>query len=317
MGRRSKPLALARIFTLAASVAAPGLVHAADLDFPPPPPAPLPPPPVEFGGGWYLRGDVGASIYSTPKLSTAPSPAVVNYYNTDLGAGGFAGVGVGYQFNSWLRADVTGEYRFSSGFRTNDWMHAMYVDEKTNKAGKLLRTGYDDLTTESTSGNYSSAVVMVNGYADLGTYYGVTPFVGAGVGAAFHRFAGLSEQSQINGTALDLDKNGAEPVPYATKVSGGTYKTQMKTSFAWALHAGLSYAVTPNLKLELAYRYLNLGEASTGVLNCFCGSTLAAIKVKDIESHDIKLGMRWMFGAPVVAAAAYEPPPMMPLVRKY
>ncbi len=308
---RSKPHVLARMFTLAASVAAPGLVHAADLL--PPPPPPLPPPPVEFGGGWYLRGDVGASIYTRPKLSTAPSPDVVNYYNTDLGGGGFAGIGIGYQFNSWLRGDVTGEYRFSSGFRTNDRIKSKY--STVDDVG--LRKDYDETTHETTSGNYSAAVVLVNGYADLGTYYGVTPFVGAGVGAAFHRFSGLSETSQITGSYTYPDYPDVGSVGYQT-ISGGTYKTQMKTSFAWALHAGLSYAVTPNLKLELAYRYLNLGEGSTGVLNCFCGSTLTPIKAKDIESHDIKLGMRWMFGAPVLAAA-YEPPPppMIPLVRKY
>ncbi|GJD63835.1 outer membrane protein [Methylobacterium frigidaeris] len=308
---RSKPLALARIFTLAASVAAPGLVHAADLL--PPPPPPLPPPPVEFGGGWYLRGDVGASIYTRPKLSTVPSPDVVNYYNTDLGGGGFAGIGVGYQFNSWLRGDVTGEYRFSSGFRTNDRFKSKYPTY--DEAG--LRRDHDDATYETTNGNYSAAVVLVNGYADLGTYYGVTPFVGAGVGAAFHHFSGLSESSQITGSYTYADYPEWGKYGYQS-ISGGTYKNQTKTSLAWALHAGLSYAVTPNVKLELAYRYLNLGEGSTGVLNCFCGTPLAPIKVKDIEAHDIKLGMRWMFGAPVLAAA-YEPPPpsMMPLVRKY
>ncbi|KMO34123.1 outer membrane protein [Methylobacterium aquaticum] len=308
---RSKPLALARIITLAASVAAPALVHAADLGLLPPPP-PLPPPPVEFGGGWYLRGDVGASIYSTPKLSTVPSPDVINYYNSDLGGGAFAGIGVGYQFNSWLRGDVTGEYRFSSGFHTND--HYKWKDTSTDENGLRLN---DNTTYEATNGNYSAAVVMVNGYADLGTYYGITPFVGAGVGAAFHRFSGVSETSQINTTYTYADNPDWGTAGAPTRISGGSYKNQMKTSFAWALHAGLSYAVTPNLKLELAYRYLNMGEGSTGVLNCFCGTTLTPIKVRDIEAHDVKLGMRWMFGAPVVAAYEPPPPPMMPLVRKY
>ena len=40
-------------------------------------------------------------------------------------------------------------------------------------------------------------------------------------------------------------------------------------------------------------------------------------RAKELESHDIKLGMRWMLGGPVVTpVAAYEPPPP-PLVRKY
>jgi opacity protein-like surface antigen len=58
---RSKLVALVRTLTLAASVGAPSLAAAADL-LPPPPPPPYAPP-IEVGGGWYLRGDVGASVY--------------------------------------------------------------------------------------------------------------------------------------------------------------------------------------------------------------------------------------------------------------
>ena len=36
------------------------------------------------------------------------------------------------------------------------------------------------------------------------------------------------------------------------------------TKFAWALHAGVGMAISPNAKLELAYRYLNMGKAETG-----------------------------------------------------
>ena len=39
-----------------------------------------------------------------------------------------------------------------------------------------------------------------------------------------------------------------------------------KWNFAWALHAGLAYKVTPNFTVELAYRYLDLGDGMTGDL---------------------------------------------------
>ena len=69
--------------------------------------------------------------------------------------------------------------------------------------------------------------------------------------------------------------------------------------------------MTPNLKLELGYRYLNLGESVTGTLNCFCGATFSPLKVKDLDSHDIKLGFRWLLAPP--------PPPIYdaPIIRKY
>ncbi|MFE1598469.1 outer membrane protein [Methylobacterium sp. ID0610] len=314
---RSKPLALARIVTVAAAVGAPGLVRAADLL--PPPPPPLPPPPVEMGGGWYLRGDVGASIYTEPHLSTVPQPDPVHYYGSEIGGGGFAGIGVGYQVNPWLRGDVTGEYRFSAGMRANDRINA---PPYTVQGPDGLRGVFSDQTDETTNGHLSSAVVLANVYADLGTWYGVTPFVGGGVGVAFNHLSGFSDNSVnlIKYNLIDANGNVGSDVYSQGGSSGGVYKSKTTTSFAWALHAGLSYAVTPGLKLELAYRYLNLGEARTGVLNCFCGQSYAPIKVKDIESHDIKLGMRWLFGVPLVAPmppiAAYEPPPG-PIVRKY
>ena len=61
-----------------------------------------------------------------------------------------------------------------------------------------------------------------------------------------------------------------------------------------------------------------MGEAETGVVSCLPACNLRTVyRAKELESHDIKLGMRWMFGAPVVAAYEPPPPPMMPLVRKY
>ena len=86
-----------------------------------------------------------------------------------------------------------------------------------------------------------------------------------------------------------------------------------KTSFAWALHAGLGYDVTPNFKVELAYRYMHLGDMRTGAINCFCGATYSPLRIKGLEAHEIKLGMRWLLNAPPAPIAMAE----APLVRKY
>jgi opacity protein-like surface antigen len=82
---------------------------------------------------------------------------------------------------------------------------------------------------------------------------------------------------------------------------------------AWALHAGVAYDVTHNFKVEFAYRYLNLGDAKTGTLHRYdeTGCDCLAVKFKDLDSHDFKLGMRWLLGAPVMAASN------APVVRKY
>lgn len=297
---RLKPVALARALPLAAAVAISLPVAAFAADMLPPPPPMMPPPPVEVGSGWYLRGDVGVGLMDLRKtiaVDASSPPAPYNYaaIQDHVSDQVFVGGGVGYQFTPWLRADLTGEYRTLS-----DWRFIA----QDNTGG--FSGGYN-LTT----GKFASVVGLANGYVDLGTWYGITPFVGAGVGLAHHMFQSVTDQglgAYVGGFGYGGPKD--------------------KTNLAWALHAGLGYSVTPNLKLELAYRYLNMGDAQTGVVGCLpaCPGNLRTIyKARDIESQDFKIGMRWMLGGPVFAAAApayYEPPPPMmapppPLVRKY
>jgi opacity protein-like surface antigen len=104
-------------FAIAAllSLGAAGAALATDLPAPPPPP-----PPVEFGG-WYLRGDIGGAIGMLESAGSSFNPDVtVPGFQSDsssLGNAVFLGAGVGYQFNSWFRADVTGEWRNQQGYR--------------------------------------------------------------------------------------------------------------------------------------------------------------------------------------------------------
>ncbi|WP_018260508.1 outer membrane protein [Methylobacterium sp. WSM2598] len=295
---RSKPRALARIVTLAAGIGVPGFVHAADL-LPPPPP---PPPPVEVGGGWYLRGDVGVGITDLRQTiaEDVTVPAKPYKYKTiqdHLSDQFFIGAGVGYQFNPWLRADISGEYRSQA-----DWR---FVSKDVSPGVGPGQNLYNRDT-----GKLSTVVSLANVYADLGTWYGVTPFIGAGVGVAHHMFGSVTDEGLGDAAG-----------------GFGYGPSNAKTNLAWAVHAGLGYAVSPNLKLELAYRYLNMGEARSGRLDCFPGCVNPPLStvytLKDIESHDIKIGMRWMLGGPVVApvpvpVASFEPaPPPGPIVRKY
>lgn len=282
--RRSKLPALVRSITLVASVAAPCLAQAADL-LPPLPPEPLPPP-VEIGGGWYLRGDVGAGAVEVNKIVTRRSdgylPESYQIEQKAISGSYFAGGGVGYQFNAFLRGDVTGEYR--GGGRLN------FSDSTLEASGSKYLDYYN--------ANISSVVVMANGYIDLGTWYGITPYVGGGVGSAFHHVSGFNDIGLLG---------------------SGIAREKYSSTFAWSAQAGLAYSVTPNVKLELGYRYSNLGHVKLGAINCFNnGCDLPySYTAKDITSHDVKIGMRWLLGgvAALPAVAEYQEP--APLVRKY
>jgi opacity protein-like surface antigen len=254
---------------------------AADLPMPPP----YIPPPIEDFGGWYLRGDIGFSNQRVKDIhygrESAYTPLTSFNQDSSFNSAGIFGLGVGYQFNNWFRADLIGQYRGNSNFTA--------VDRFTGNASGTPYSGQDNY-----SGSKSEWLVMVNGYVDLGTWWGVTPFIGAGVGTAQVKISGFTD-------------TGINTIPFST-TSYASAPSDSRWNFAWAAHAGLAYRVNPALTLELAYTYLNMGDGQTGVLTAYDGTTTGNVfKFKDITSHDIKFGMRWA----IDPGPAYLPPPLV------
>jgi len=243
-----------------------------------PPPAYAPPPAEEFGG-WYLRGDIGFSNQQVKNVRYDyapyyPAGQVLNQANS-FDTGGIYGVGVGYQFNNWIRADVTGQYRGNANYKG--------VDTFVNPGNV---PGYDLYGASK-----SEWVVMANAYVDLGTWWCITPFVGAGVGASRVTIANFTDVGSGNGTVSS----------YATA------STASKWNLAWAAHAGLAYKVSPNLTMELAYSYMSLGDGLASNLTAYTGFTRGLpFKFENITSHDVKLGVRWNIDSQPVYA-----PPLM------
>ena len=254
---------------------------AADLLFPPPAePVYVP---VEFHGGLYLRGDVGIGISD---LRTRPSTfdqfvPDVRYEQHNLDDSGFIDLGIGYKFNNYFRADVTGEYRTSAHFSAIESYNQGFFN--TPKDGSRLNDIYN--------GTIRTVAGFVNGYVDLGTWWSLTPYVGAGVGVANVRFSSITDQGQTGGFGFTQPKS--------------------QTNFAWALMTGVAFNVTPSTKIELGYRYLNMGNVSSGAPVCQnqanCPNEVQHFK---LASQDIRLGARYMFDV--------EPPPgQYPVVRKF
>ena len=249
---------------------------AADMAIAPPPPAYAPPPIVEDFGGWYLRGDIGFSNQRVDRLNNVlDANNTSSSQNLNFNTAGIFGLGVGYKVNNWFRADVTGEYRGNSQFFGTD--HITYVG------------GVGTDTYHATKNEW---VVLANAYVDLGTWWCITPFIGAGVGGARVSINNFTDQGIAN--------NGAGALPglaFGDNVS--------KWNLAWALHAGVAYKVTPNFTVELAYRYLDMGDGLTGDLRTFDGTNNVnnPMTFKSITSHDLKLGVRWNLESPPVYQA--------------
>jgi opacity protein-like surface antigen len=252
--------------------------------------------PVEEFGGWYLRGDIGFSNQQVKdmRLSDPTRYQGLTSFNqtTDFNTAGIYQLGVGYQFNSWFRADITGQYRGSANFKGVDLISFPW--------GGGIANGADTYNADK-----SELLFLANVYADLGTWWCVTPFIGAGIGAARVSISGLTDSgiTNANFTTLGVPVVSGPPVmSLATAASGSQW------NFAWALHAGLAYRVTPNVTLELAYSYVNLGDGVTGVASTFDGSAGGHVfKFNNITSNDVMLGVRWNLDNPPV----YAPPPLV------
>lgn len=293
MGSLKALLIAGAVATGAASVS-----HAADL----PPLAPTIAPEPEYGG-WYIRGDVGVGSAILDKFESSAStmPRRVPGFRIDesnLDDSAFVDAGVGYAFNSFLRFDVTGEYRTSQRFQA--------IESYAFPGVPNVNGGPNSRGSDTYNASLQSAVFLANAYFDFGHWYGFTPYVGAGAGFALNTVASLTDVG-AGSTAFDSRGNGGL----------GFAPTRSVTNFAFAGMAGVSYDITQNVKLDIGYRYLNMGEAQSGKIACTTANSVCERQKYRLASNDFRVGLRWMFSAPPpVMPAAYEPPPP-PLVRKY
>jgi opacity protein-like surface antigen len=234
---------------------------------------------VEAPSSWYLRGDIGVSNMQVSSVDYLPNP--LNNANNftiqsvALQDQAFFLVGVGYEFNSWLRFDATAEYRNKDSFVF--W--GGYTTACPNPFAQCL---------DVYNGYISSWVFLANAYVDLFTWCGLTPFVGVGIGTSANTLGGFSD--------VGIPTGGA-----------GTGPTVTDWELAWAIHAGLSYRINENLKLEFAYRYLNMGSVQ-GPINCIGGCNPDSYRFHNLEAQDFMIGFRWMFSSGPAFATQYVAP---------
>jgi opacity protein-like surface antigen len=201
--------------------------------------------PDETGFGWYLRGDVGFARSVAPTMSWQST----SYANRSVTNGASLGIGFGYRFTENLRSDLTLD------FLTN------------HRVRGYLNTTDDDRL------NQSAASLLANGYYDIGTYFGVTPYIGAGIGIA-----------RVNNGALTRDLGG---IP--------TYTFAGRTQFALAAAAttGFSFDIGHGLQADVGYKFTWIDKTRTGKETT---STLdGPVTIGDFGSHQIRFGLKYFF----------------------
>ena len=219
--------------------------QAADMPGSQPAPLPLPlpeNPAYEYvNSGWYVRGDVGIAWGLVGSALSAPG--FPDSFDNRLGNAVTAGLGVGIK-SRWLRTDVTLDYLSPMKY-----------------TGSVFAAG-------DTTARIQATTLLFNGYADLGTWRSLTPYIGAGVGGAALRVS-------------DYASTGAPP--FSATGANNTI------NLAYAAMAGVAWSLSSNLALDIGYRYLNVGNISTK------SDAFGAMTFKQIAAHEARIGLRWSF----------------------
>lgn len=270
--------------------------------------------PVELGTGWYLRGDVAFAREKTPDVfgwstqATATAPIGSQVLNAGGMKNGWSlGLGFGYQFNNWIRADLTYDYRNnlradgrSAQFNCPYETRGLYQLEADGTQTPIGVAVVNNKCTAAQQVKMARSVVLANVYFDLGTFSGLTPYVGAGVGVSYGSTKGsynwynasdgsvygptLSPIADYPLTQYHYDNTGAliptTPVNYGVQNRAQVVRANSFT-FAWALMAGFAYQLTDRAKIDIGYRYLNMGNPSKT-----SGS-------KALTSNEVRVGFRY------------------------
>jgi opacity protein-like surface antigen len=252
-----------------------GRATGADYDYGGPSPGFVQAPPqdkVEFASNWYVRGDLAYAAETYPQIAPdstfGSSPSVLNTYSV--------GAGMGYKVNDWFRTDLILDYR-STVQAAGTGPSALCITA-VDASGNITAT---DICTSHLSTQIHRWDLLANGYVDLGTWDGFTPYIGAGAGVTWARLwqsdtwtmsNGLPYHVSTNGFFFDFDRS----------------QTQMHYQFAWAVMAGVAIAMTDHAQLDVGYRFLDLGTVSS-----FSNVTGTAVSQR-VFVNELRAGVRYM-----------------------
>ncbi|MBL8580029.1 MAG: porin family protein [Mesorhizobium sp.] len=242
--------------------------------------------PVEVGSGWYLRGDVGYS-FSHPFQEEVWSVGGEQVSSSD---NAFTGsIGMGYNFTDYFRGDLN-----FSILPSNDMSNSEMVADAC--AGSTLVFDGTNLNPApaladcrvSNYGENKGYALMANAYVDLGTYVGITPYVGGGLGVAYNKY--YKSTGGRDCVAVAPDGPNGEGGFFCTDPDGygGAIQSESQYNLAYSLAAGLSYQMTKNVSVDLGYEYTSVPDA------LYVAYDDGAFGIqRGIDYQTVKLGFRY------------------------
>ncbi len=208
--------------------------------------------PVEVGSGWYLRGDLGYNFGKPFRKLSYGGPTIANPAYDESHTAISGSVGFGYHWSDYFRTDV------NFGFLSKNDQNLSYREP--------------GVSATAVSIDNQAWTGMANAYVDLGTYVGITPYLGAGLGFVYSERGQAFSRNFVDPAILDINTTASEN----------------QFSLAYTLNAGAAYRLTNNLSLDVGYQYfsapnLEYSEISAGM----------PVISEGVNIHQVKVGLRY------------------------
>ena len=225
----------------------------------------------------YVRADVGYG-FDNVKISDDSYNSISAAYNKDIQSnqslkGAFGDIGVGYKMSANFRTDIT--LNLTHMYKTHKDLMAFTTFGK----GSDFDINKDKETRWENKAKKIS--IMLNGYYDIRNQSEFTPYLMAGIGI---------NKSKIKSTVLQTEDND----------NGNRYleiNSKNLTSFAYHVGVGVTYKMSEQLTLDLAYKAYGINGTyklkDTVVSNAGLSEDYKFAKPK--LSQQVKGGIRFAF----------------------
>lgn len=218
--------------------------------------------------GWYVAIGVGAAWPANPSASFRESGSLegIDYALTgstsaSLSGGAAVEVGVGYDFGSNLRSELS--YVF-----TRPSLNSSSFQGQVQAAGLAIPFAGN----VSGEGSANSNSILISGYYDIPTNSRFRPYLGAGIG-----WTNVSIPSQAFAGVLQIPTGNAAVM---AQLNGGN-----ASAFGYQAKLGVSYLASSKTDLFLEGTY----QGNTGV-------TIQSLSLGALNQFGVRAGIRYRFG---------------------
>lgn len=230
--------------------------------------------PGPAGPSLYVRIDGGYGSFDEPVMV---EDGIYDLVNTGIEETWTLGGGIGRYFTPTIRGDVTYDHRFEAT------AHGYLAD------GAATLPGLREFGVESD-------VVLFNAYYDFDRGGRFSPYLGVGLGVTHNKTTGGTVSDACGCTGV-IDE-GDETHVAAALMAGFTAKLRGGQQ---VVEGGIKDAPVVvesgrNLYLDVGYRFLYLGETSTGPVTMTTAGGVEVSKdptVEDIHAHEVRVGLRY------------------------